>query len=104
MKISQGLQKAASTARDQGKDEFTYRKRVYYIENCTGAAHDNAHNDHCMVCAPFWGYWIKERTYYPTRRSLIWAIYDCPDFGNQNNPATAEVLRKAAIDLQRYLP
>jgi hypothetical protein len=52
MMLAQGL---------EAKRIATFLERQYAIlplKPCPGAAHRNPHIDHCMVCAPRWG-WVE---------------------------------------------
>lgn len=35
--------------------------RVVEVVKCHGSAHDNPHIDHCLLCAPRWGWLVSRR-------------------------------------------
>lgn len=63
MKYSKGLVRAAKAAVEDRPIKqgirFRHNHRDYQIVACP-ADHSNPHEDHCMICAPFWMYFPRE--------------------------------------------
>ena len=52
----------------------TYCRDGFKIVQCDGEAHDNPHIDHCMQCAPRWGWVMVPRELTHVEKTLLGAL------------------------------